>query len=190
MLNFAFLLSFIGGGGEGLSHVTEGIATALQCFDDFKSMRESVISNVKPKVKNHCILICNSPPYDTPSAESVSYNGMMLDEMAQVMADKDINFSIFAPRKMSFLFKMFEKAGGDLQVALSKKYAKDPRHLILLNGFQLQERPASPHHPTSVGQKRSHSPSPTRPSPNTHPSPTVFFGKRSCTSAAATSSIL
>ena len=103
---------------------------------------------------------------------------MPLEELAQAMADREISFSIFAPRKMSFLFKMFEKAGGDLQMALSKKYAKDPRHLILLNGFQLQERPASPQHTIGAGQKRSHSPSPTRPSPNTHPSPTQITSIR------------
>lgn len=42
------------------------------------------------------------------------------------------------------MYKLFEKAGGDLSVSQAKNYAKDPRHLVLLNGYQLKERPASP----------------------------------------------
>lgn len=69
---------------------------------------------------------------------------MMADQLVGLMGERGINFSIFSPRKISFLFKLYEKSGGDLQQALCKNYAKDRRHLILLNGFQLQERPISP----------------------------------------------
>lgn len=79
------------------------------------------------------------------------------------MQERDINLSIIAPRRMPFLPKLFEKGdsrfdrllrnqvvsvgGGDLATALTTKYAKDPRHLILLRGFALQERPTSPVQP-------------------------------------------
>lgn len=52
-----------------------------------------------------------------------------------------------SPRKIPILFKLFEKAGGDVLQSTSKNYNKDPRHLVLLKGFQLkelQQRPASP----------------------------------------------
>lgn len=135
-----------GGGAESFTHVTEGMATALHCFDDLQSMRESVAVSVKPDPQKHCILITNSQPYDSPVFESTSYSGMILNEIVAEMAKRDIKLSIFSPRKMSYLFKLFEKSAGDLQQALSRNYAKDRRHLILLNGFQLQERPASPPH--------------------------------------------
>lgn len=42
------------------------------------------------------------------------------------------------------MYKLFEKAGGDLSASQTKNYAKDPRHLVLLKGFSLKERPVSP----------------------------------------------
>ena len=87
------------------------------------------------------------------TVESQTYFGYMIDQLAAVMADRQINFSIFSPRKMSFLYKLFEDAGGDLNHALSKNFAKDKRHLILLRGFQLQERPLSPQS-TSMGEQK------------------------------------
>lgn len=42
------------------------------------------------------------------------------------------------------MYKLFEKAGGDLSVSQAKNYAKDPRHLVLLKGYHLKERPPSP----------------------------------------------
>lgn len=49
-----------------------------------------------------------------------------------------------SPRKIPALFKLFEKAGGDLQSSQTKNYAKDPRHLVLLRNYNLKERPVSP----------------------------------------------
>lgn len=45
--------------------------------------------------------------------------------------------SILSARKTPALLKLFEKAGGDLQISQNKNYAKDPRHLVLLNGYRL-----------------------------------------------------
>lgn len=44
--------------------------------------------------------------------------------------------SILSARKTPALLKLFEKAGGDLQISQNKNYAKDPRHLVLLNGYR------------------------------------------------------
>lgn len=49
-----------------------------------------------------------------------------------------------SPKKNPALYKLFEKAGGDLSASQTKNYAKDPRHLVLLKGFSLKERPVSP----------------------------------------------
>lgn len=49
-----------------------------------------------------------------------------------------------SPKKLPPLYKLFEKAGGDLSILQAKNYAKDPRHLVLLKGYHLQERSTSP----------------------------------------------
>lgn len=49
---------------------------------------------------------------------------------------KGILLSILSARKTPALLKLFEKAGGDLQISQNKNYAKDPRHLVLLNGYR------------------------------------------------------
>lgn len=104
-----------------------------------------------------------------PSNENPVYCGYSIEQLMKVMAEKNINFSVFSPRKMNFLYKLFESAGGNLSNALSKNYAKDRRHLVLLNGFHLQEKPVSPTSQPSSDQdkagqqqgiKRSLSPSP------------------------------
>ncbi|GIY35027.1 hypothetical protein CEXT_2151 [Caerostris extrusa] len=154
-------VKFIGGGAESHSHVAEGLSTALQAFDDFATLRENSVQTQK-----HCILICNSPPYPIPALESVSYQGLMTEQLAGVMMDRQINFSVLSPR------------GGDLQHALAKNYAKDRRHLVLLKGYQLQERPMTPppidsksamptgsvcSPPATTGQKRPATNSPPHP---------------------------
>ncbi|RWS05292.1 mediator of RNA polymerase II transcription subunit 25-like protein [Dinothrombium tinctorium] len=144
LLQYFDRTQFVGGEASNCSHITEGIATALQCFDDFQIIRESAMGSVAPNVAKHCIFITNSFPYNLPASESVSYNGLMLDQLVGLMAERGINFSIISPRKMSYLFKLFERSGGDLRDALTKNYAKDKRHLILLKGYQLQEKPLSP----------------------------------------------
>lgn len=90
------------------------------------------------------MLICNSLSYGVPTIESIAYNGLQIEQLAQTLNDKSIQLSIFSPRKISFLFKLYEKCGGDLKQTSIKNYAKDSRYLILLRGFQLQERPCSP----------------------------------------------
>ncbi|GIX96889.1 mediator of RNA polymerase II transcription subunit 25 [Caerostris darwini] len=75
-------VKFIGGGAESHSHVAEGLSTALQAFDDFATLRENGVQTQK-----HCILICNSPPYPIPALESVSYQGLMTEQLAGVMMD-------------------------------------------------------------------------------------------------------
>lgn len=68
--------------------------------------------------------------------ESQTYSGKTAEQLAAVLQEKNINLSIVSPRKIPSLYKLFEKAGGDLSTSQTKNYAKDPRHLVLLKGFR------------------------------------------------------
>ena len=49
---------------------------------------------------------------------------------------RGIKLSIVSPRKLAILYSLYEKACGDPQKPI-KDYTTDPRHLVLLNGFEL-----------------------------------------------------
>lgn len=152
----------VGGKGESFANIGEGLATGLQCFEDLQLRREPNTASQK-----HCILICNSPPYQTVIQESYKLAGHTIEQLATLYQEvylyliirliiessnymknvhfqRSINLSILSPRKIPALFKLFEKAGGDLQSSQTKNYAKDPRHLVLLRNYNLKERPVSP----------------------------------------------
>ncbi|KPM06388.1 hypothetical protein QR98_0048630 [Sarcoptes scabiei] len=177
-------LRFIGGAGDSSSHIVEGLCTALNLFDDLDSLRSK--SNLNPtqnenqslsssfpsnlNVNKYCILICNSTPYLEPAYENQNYFGYTIEQLLNLMVEREINFSVFSPRKINFLYKMFENAGGRLLNALQRNFARDRRHLVLLNGFSLHEKAISPlsqpssteqdksGHQSLVGTKRPHSP--------------------------------
>lgn len=134
-------LESVGGRGESNGNVAEGLASALQCFEDMQQRREA---SVLPLLQRHCILICNSPPYLMAVAESPGFVGHNVEQLASVLSKRGIHLSILSPRKIPALFKLYEKAGGDLPASQTKNYAKDPRHLVLLKGYSLKERPVSP----------------------------------------------
>ncbi|KAH0811821.1 hypothetical protein GEV33_010975 [Tenebrio molitor] len=129
----------IGGKGESHANIAEGLATTLQCFEELQQKRDNNVG-----VQRHCILVCNSPPYSLPVFETHAYTGKTSEQLATILQEKSINLSIISPRKIPSLYKLFEKAGGDLSASQTKNYAKDPRHLVLLRGFSLKERPLSP----------------------------------------------
>ncbi|XP_045479240.1 mediator of RNA polymerase II transcription subunit 25 [Harmonia axyridis] len=132
-------LELYGGKGESHANIAEGLATALQCFEELQTKRDAAVN-----VQKHCLLICNSPPYLMPVMETQSYAGKTAEQLAAILLENNINLSIISPRKIPSLYKLFEKAGGDLSTSQSKNYAKDVRHLVLLKGFSLKERPISP----------------------------------------------
>ncbi|XP_066601474.1 mediator of RNA polymerase II transcription subunit 25-like isoform X2 [Prorops nasuta] len=132
-------LEMVGGKGESFANIGEGLATGLQCFEDLQLRREPNTASQK-----HCILICNSPPYQTVIQETYKFAGHTIEQLATLYQERNINLSILSPRKIPALYKLFEKAGGDLQSSQTKNYAKDPRHLVLLKNYNLKERPVSP----------------------------------------------
>ncbi|XP_008206394.1 mediator of RNA polymerase II transcription subunit 25 isoform X2 [Nasonia vitripennis] len=132
-------LEMIGGKGESHANIGEGLATALHCFEDLQGRREPNVATQK-----HCVLVCNSPPYQIGVQESSKYSGFSVEQLAALFPENNVSLSILSPRKISALFKLFEKAGGDLQSSQTKNYAKDPRHLVLLRNYNLKESPVSP----------------------------------------------
>jgi mediator of RNA polymerase II transcription subunit 25 len=131
--------SLTGGKSESNANLAEGLATALVCFHDLENIRDK-----DAVVNKHCILITNSSPYSMHVTECFEYEGKTVEQLASIFLEKNINLSIISPRKIPVLYELFEKSGGDLGATASKNYSKDPRHLVLLKGFSLKERPASP----------------------------------------------
>ncbi|XP_030845487.1 mediator of RNA polymerase II transcription subunit 25 [Strongylocentrotus purpuratus] len=126
---------FIGGGGESHSLLAEGLGGAMQIFDHMKIRREA-----RTKIDKMCILITNSPPFSIPAMECGHYSGYTAEQLAVLMGERNVNLSIMSPRKLGVLQRLYDKSCAELQVVPSKDYAKDERHLILLKGFELQER--------------------------------------------------
>lgn len=191
----------VGGKGESCANIGEGLATGLQCFEDLQLKREPNAASQK-----HCILICNSPPYQIMIQESYKFAGHTIEQIATIYQEvcinnicmykhisyklqvcksiltiyiyiifqRNINISILSPRKIPALFKLFEKAGGDLQSSQTKNYAKDPRHLVLLRNYNLKERPVSPqmggnvHNTPATAAQIPLSPLQSNDSPNTN----------------------
>ncbi|XP_055384563.1 mediator of RNA polymerase II transcription subunit 25 [Condylostylus longicornis] len=139
VINVLDKLDMAGGGSESNANLAEGLATALCCFDDLKILRHPNDINLQ----KHCILICNSTPYSMPVLECYQHEGKSVEQLATMFYEKKINFSIISPRKIPILFKLFVKADGDLPLT-AKNFCKDPRHLVLLKGFNLKERSSSP----------------------------------------------
>ncbi|XP_025159280.1 mediator of RNA polymerase II transcription subunit 25 isoform X3 [Harpegnathos saltator] len=162
-------LEMVGGKGESYANIGEGLATGLQCFEDLQLKREPNTASQK-----HCILICNSPPYQIMIQECYKFAGHTIEQLATIYQERNINISILSPRKIPALFKLFEKAGGDLQSSQKKNYAKDPRHLVLLRNYNLKERPVSPatggnvHNTTATAAQIPLSPLQSNDSPNTN----------------------
>lgn len=69
----------VGGKGESYANIGEGLATGLQCFEDLQLRREPNTASQK-----HCILICNSPPYQTMIQESYKFSGHTIEQLATI----------------------------------------------------------------------------------------------------------
>ncbi|XP_005190085.1 mediator of RNA polymerase II transcription subunit 25 [Musca domestica] len=136
-------LPLVGGGMESYANLAEGFATAHVCFDDMKEHRSGLRNEPTLNTQKHCILMCNSPPCLMPVMECWKYSGKTVEQLAALFHERKINLSIIAPRKIHVLFKIFMKADGDQPLA-AKNYAKNIRHLVLLKGYHLKERPQSP----------------------------------------------
>lgn len=78
----------VGGKGESHANIGEGLATALQCFEDLQVRREPNVASQK-----HCILVCNSPPYQIGVRESSTFSGYSLEQLAGLFQEV-MNFQL------------------------------------------------------------------------------------------------
>ncbi|KAM8825372.1 mediator of RNA polymerase II transcription subunit 25 isoform 4-T4 [Synchiropus picturatus] len=126
-------IQFMGGGAESCSLIAEGLSVALQLFDDFKKMREQIGQTHKV-----CVLLCNSPPYLLPAVESVTYTGCTVDNLAKLIRDRGIHFSVVAPRKLPALRALYERASPVAgSVETHPDYSQEPFHMVLVRGISL-----------------------------------------------------
>lgn len=119
---------------------TEGLAMALNIFDKLESKREKV-QDTPMETSRFIIYIANSPPYELPVEFVPKYVGLKMDEILKKLVESKVKMSIFSPRKIPVLFRLFKEAGGDISKYKEKNFARDPKHLVILNGFELQSLP-------------------------------------------------
>lgn len=122
-------ISFSGGGCERSSLVSEGLGRTLQLFDDLAQRRRH------GHAMQVCFLVCNSPPYDIPCSENYLYNGHTAGKLAELMGNKGIHLSVISPQQIRPLRELFISANHNELPSMN--YAQDPRHLVLISGFQL-----------------------------------------------------
>lgn len=79
LLYYITFISMVGGKGESYANIGEGLATGLQCFEDLQLKREPNIASQK-----HCILICNSPPYQIMIQETYKFAGHTIEQLAGI----------------------------------------------------------------------------------------------------------
>jgi len=137
-------LEFKGGRGETHSSGQEALACALKVLKYVRTCRDEGFKTTK-----HIIYIANSPIYDMPVMQCTAYVNKSIDYLCQEIKEQGIQLSVFAPRKIPFLFRLFEKAGGDAKEAKEKNYAQDLRHMVLVRGLNLEERPVTSKPPPS-----------------------------------------
>lgn len=133
---------FTGGLTENLSSGNEGLACALEVFNELREKRKG--GPIQDPPNRYLIFVSTFPSYDMPIIDSPNFAGLNLEQTYAAVKENNVRLSIFSPRKISAWLKMFEQCGGELSKSLEKNFAKDPRDLILLNGFTLQERPLTP----------------------------------------------
>lgn len=130
-------LKFMGGRNEHRACMAEALTTAWSCF-------EEIGQNDFPR---HVVLICCSPPYTAMGGGLVPPGaplGGTIESVARGLNERGIHVSVIAGRRTPALLALYEQAGGELVAAQQRNYAKDPRHLVLLRGYSLKERPPSP----------------------------------------------
>lgn len=93
----------VGGKGESCANIGEGLATALQCFEDLQARREPNVASQK-----HCILVCNSPPYQTVVQETYKYANHTVEQLAglfqevQNQTQKSHQQKLITTKKLTF----------------------------------------------------------------------------------------
>lgn len=133
-------IDFYSGMYDSLSVVNDGLAVTLDLLDDYEKQWEYHPGIVPER---HVILVCNTAPFQALSTRGKNYKGKNAEELVQIMTEKNIRLSVVCPKKIAQIHRLFELNNPDAS-AFTKNYADDSRHMILLNGIHIQERPLSP----------------------------------------------
>ncbi|XP_050671450.1 mediator of RNA polymerase II transcription subunit 25-like isoform X2 [Leptidea sinapis] len=128
-------IQYIGGHAESRACITEALTAALSCLEELG----------RSDVPLHVILLCCSPPYSAYAGGLVPPGApATVEQAARLVGERGVKLSVAAARRIPGLVALYEHAGGELHTAQQRNYAKDPRHLVLLRGYSLKERPPSP----------------------------------------------
>ncbi|KAJ0171410.1 hypothetical protein K1T71_012960 [Dendrolimus kikuchii] len=128
-------IQYIGGHAENKACVTEALTTALACIDELG----------RNDLPTHVLLLCCSPPYSAYAGGLVPAGApATVEQVARLLGERGVQVSVVAARRIPALILLYEHAGGEIHQAQQRNYAKDPRHLVLLRGYSLKERPPSP----------------------------------------------
>ena len=104
---------------------------SLNVFDNLDALRERD-SQVPKDHSKHIIFMANTTAYDIPVARVHKYADCTVDDLLQKISAQDVKLSVIAPRKIPFLLRMFQKAGGGDMV--KKNYAKQATHFVVVSG--------------------------------------------------------
>ena len=129
-IKFVDSIDFSGGGAEHHSYIAEGLATVLQLFNDMSKAQKN------KKVERFCFLVCNTPPYELPSSESLKYSGLSWIELVKELKNIDVKFSVICPQLIKELKQMFVLVNDSKTTVMN--YAQDKRHLVLLTGLHIK----------------------------------------------------
>ena len=130
-------IKFVGGGCETQSHIVEGLATAMYCFQDIAEMYMPENNDSQPD--KFCFLITNSPPYKANCIENGMFKGLDLNQIGEKLQESNIKLSLITPRHINELRNFFVKVNS-ISVNLKPNllnYAHDRRHLVLFHGFNM-----------------------------------------------------
>uniref|UniRef100_A0A0P4VVX5 Mediator of RNA polymerase II transcription subunit 25 n=1 Tax=Scylla olivacea TaxID=85551 RepID=A0A0P4VVX5_SCYOL len=113
--------------------IMDGLQAALNMFEAMKQR-----SPAGENVQRCCILVTQSISMSNP------WSPTNLEKVILDIKRNKIQLSVVSAHKLVELYCLFNAAGGDHQSTLNKNYASKPQHLVLLQGFSLQERAVSP----------------------------------------------
>ncbi|XP_042206915.1 mediator of RNA polymerase II transcription subunit 25-like [Homarus americanus] len=114
--------------------ILEGLQAAINLFDSMKQHYPA-----GENVQRCCVLVTQSTPMSNP------WSPTLPEKVIMEIKRTNIQLSVVSAHKLVELYRLFDAAGGDFQASHNKNnYASKPQHLVLLNGFTLQERALSP----------------------------------------------
>jgi hypothetical protein len=97
------LLSFRSGLNDDHTHLAEGLALALDTFEEISNRRKHI------QATRHLILISRLEPYDDiPIIENLPYKGLFLDDLILKYQQEQICFSMITTKHSNLNIKMYE----------------------------------------------------------------------------------